>query len=39
MSDVMKQFQLNSYLFGGNAAYVEELYDAYLDNQASVPTM
>ena len=37
MSDVMKQFQLNSYLFGGNAAYVEELYDAYLDNPASVP--
>lgn len=37
MSDVMKQFQLNSYLFGGNASYVEELYDAYLDNPASVP--
>ncbi|AJK46132.1 2-oxoglutarate dehydrogenase E1 component [Burkholderia plantarii] len=37
MSDVMKQFQLNSYLFGGNASYVEELYEAYLDNPASVP--
>ncbi|MCO2667242.1 2-oxoglutarate dehydrogenase E1 component, partial [Pseudomonas aeruginosa] len=37
MSDVMKQFQLNSYLFGGNASYVEELYDAYLNNPASVP--
>jgi 2-oxoglutarate dehydrogenase E1 component len=33
----MKQFQLNSYLFGGNASYVEELYDAYLNNPASVP--
>src|SRR5690606_3701632 len=26
-----------SYLFGGNAPYVEELYEAYLDNPASVP--
>ncbi|CBW74977.1 2-oxoglutarate dehydrogenase E1 component (EC 1.2.4.2) [Mycetohabitans rhizoxinica HKI 454] len=34
---MMKQFQLNSYLFGGNAPYVEELYEAYLDNPASVP--
>ncbi|KAG0162072.1 hypothetical protein DFQ30_004005, partial [Apophysomyces sp. BC1015] len=33
----MKQIQLNSYLFGGNAPYVEELYEAYLDNPASVP--
>ncbi|UDG83073.1 2-oxoglutarate dehydrogenase E1 component [Candidatus Vallotia lariciata] len=31
-----KQFQLNSYLFGGNAPYIEELYEAYLDNPASV---
>ncbi|MFX1672609.1 2-oxoglutarate dehydrogenase E1 component [Paraburkholderia sp. A2WS-5] len=37
MSETMKQFQLNSYLFGGNAPYVEELYEAYLDNPASVP--
>ena len=29
---MMKQFQLNSYLFGGNAPYVEEMYEAYLDN-------
>ncbi|CCD40452.1 2-oxoglutarate dehydrogenase E1 component [Candidatus Paraburkholderia kirkii UZHbot1] len=33
----MKQFQSNSYLFGGNAPYVEELYEQYLDNPASVP--
>ncbi len=34
---MMKQFLQNSYLFGGNAPYVEELYEAYLDNPASVP--
>ncbi len=34
---MMKQSQSNSYLFGGNAAYVEELYEAYLDNPASIP--
>jgi 2-oxoglutarate dehydrogenase E1 component len=34
---MMKAFQLNSYLFGGNAPYVEELYEAYLDNPGSVP--
>ena len=33
---MMKQFQSNSYLFGGNAPYVEELYENYLDNPASV---
>ena len=27
----------NSYLFGGNAPYVEELYESYLDNPSSVP--
>lgn len=27
----------NSYLFGGNAPYVEELYESYLDNPGSVP--
>ncbi|WP_139826326.1 2-oxoglutarate dehydrogenase E1 component [Derxia lacustris] len=37
MNVMMKQYQLNSYLFGGNAPYVEELYEAYLDNPASVP--
>lgn len=27
----------NSYLFGANAPYVEELYEAYLDNPGAVP--
>ena len=34
---MMQQSQSNSYLFGGNAPYVEELYEAYLDNPGSVP--
>lgn len=33
----MQQYTSNSYLFGGNAPYVEELYEAYLDNPGSVP--
>jgi len=33
----MQQYNANSYLFGGNAPYVEELYEAYLDNPSSVP--
>lgn len=33
----MQQHNANSYLFGGNAPYVEELYEAYLDNPTSVP--
>jgi len=33
----MQQYRSNSYLFGGNAPYVEELYEAYLDNPGSVP--
>ncbi|MCZ7564104.1 MAG: 2-oxoglutarate dehydrogenase E1 component [Burkholderiales bacterium] len=33
----MKQFRASSYLFGGNAAFVEELYESYLDNPQSVP--
>ncbi len=33
----MQQQRSNSYLFGGNAPYVEELYEAYLDNPGSVP--
>ncbi|MBP9062410.1 MAG: 2-oxoglutarate dehydrogenase E1 component, partial [Aquabacterium sp.] len=37
MSEMMQQFRSNSYLFGGNAPYVEELYEAYLDNPGSVP--
>lgn len=34
---MMQEYQDNSYLFAGNAPYVEELYEAYLDNPASVP--
>ncbi|MGH8798271.1 MAG: 2-oxoglutarate dehydrogenase E1 subunit family protein, partial [Caldimonas sp.] len=34
---MMEQDRANSYLFGGNAPYVEELYEAYLDNPGSVP--
>ncbi|MCU0813713.1 MAG: 2-oxoglutarate dehydrogenase E1 component, partial [Burkholderiaceae bacterium] len=34
---MMEQNRSNSYLFGGNAPYVEELYEAYLDNPGSVP--
>ena len=34
---MIRQYRLNSYLFGGNAPYVEELYESYLDNPASVP--
>jgi 2-oxoglutarate dehydrogenase E1 component len=34
---MMQQYRTNSYLFGGNAPYVEELYEAYLDNPGSVP--
>ncbi|UCE30491.1 MAG: 2-oxoglutarate dehydrogenase E1 component, partial [Burkholderiales bacterium] len=34
---MMKSFQSNSYLFGGNAPYVEELYERYLNDPTSVP--
>lgn len=33
---MMKQYLTNSYLFGGNAPFVEELYEAYLQNPADV---
>ncbi|MDA0665487.1 MAG: 2-oxoglutarate dehydrogenase E1 component [Proteobacteria bacterium] len=33
---MMKSQQLNSHLFGGNAPYVEALYEAYLDNPGAV---
>ncbi|MEA3192315.1 MAG: 2-oxoglutarate dehydrogenase component, partial [Betaproteobacteria bacterium] len=36
MSGVMKQFLDNSYLFGGNAPFIEDLYEKYLVNPASV---
>ncbi|NYT38375.1 2-oxoglutarate dehydrogenase E1 component [Allopusillimonas soli] len=31
-----KELSSNSYLFGSNASYVEELYESYLDNPGSV---
>ena len=34
---MMKSFQTNSYLFGGNAPYIEEMYENYLSNPGSVP--
>ncbi|MGH8688096.1 MAG: 2-oxoglutarate dehydrogenase E1 component [Burkholderiales bacterium] len=34
---MMKEFLANSYLFGGNAPYVEQLYEAWLENPPSVP--
>ncbi|MFZ3124177.1 MAG: 2-oxoglutarate dehydrogenase E1 component [Acidovorax sp.] len=40
MSDttsVYQAYQGNTYLFGGNAPYVEELYENYLANPGSVP--
>jgi 2-oxoglutarate dehydrogenase E1 component len=33
---MMKQMLTNSYLFGTNTPYIEELYDAYLENPTSV---
>jgi len=36
MSSVMKEFLGNSYLFGANAPFIEELYEAYLANPDSV---
>src|SRR5919109_1392003 len=37
MASVMRQFLDNSYLFGGNAAFIEDLYEKYLGNPQSVP--
>ena len=34
---MMQQFLTNSYLFGGNAPFVEELYEQYLVNPGAVP--
>ncbi|MGE0311543.1 MAG: 2-oxoglutarate dehydrogenase E1 component [Lautropia sp.] len=34
---MLKSFRSNSYLFGGNAPYVEELYERYLENPGAVP--
>src|ERR671936_639739 len=37
MASVMRQFQDSSYLFGGNAPFIEDLYEKYLVNPQSVP--
>ncbi|MBE0474066.1 2-oxoglutarate dehydrogenase E1 component [Rhodoferax sp.] len=34
---VYQAYQANTYLFGGNAPYVEEMYENYLDNPGGVP--
>ena len=34
---MMQSYQGTSYLFGGNAPYVEELYESYLNDPTSVP--
>lgn len=36
MTSPYEQYRLNSYLSGGNAPYLEELYEAYLNNPGSV---
>ena len=33
----MSEYGQNSYLFAGNASYIESLYESWLDNPASVP--
>jgi 2-oxoglutarate dehydrogenase E1 component len=34
---MMQQYSSSSYLFGGNAPYIEDLYEDYLNNPGSVP--
>lgn len=36
MTQLYEKYNANSYLSGGNAPYIEELYEAYLDNPGSV---
>ncbi len=36
-ASVYQAYQSNTYLFGGNAPYVEEMYESYLANPGSVP--
>ncbi len=36
-SSIYQAYQNNTYLFGGNAPYVEEMYENYLSNPGSVP--
>src|SRR5882672_8665253 len=37
MATVMRQFLDNSYLYGANATFIEELYEKYLVNPGAVP--
>ena len=37
MASMMRQFLDTSYLFGGNAPFIEDLYEKYLANPQSVP--
>ncbi|MDH4023676.1 MAG: 2-oxoglutarate dehydrogenase E1 component, partial [Gammaproteobacteria bacterium] len=37
MSQTLRQIYASSPLFGGNAAYMEQLYDSWLQDPASVP--
>ena len=34
---MMQQFRASSYLFGGNAPFVEQLYEQWLENPQAVP--
>ena len=36
-SPTYQTYQASTYLFGGNAPYVEEMYENYLANPGSVP--
>ena len=36
-ASVYQAYAGNTYLFGGNAPYVEEMYENYLSNPGSVP--
>lgn len=36
-SSVYNTYRRNTYLFGSNAPYVEEMYESYLENPASIP--
>ena len=36
-SSAYQTYASNTYLFGGNAPYVEEMYESYLANPGSVP--
>ncbi len=37
MAALMKEYLSSSHLFGGNAPFIEELYEVYLDSPESVP--